>query len=130
MFKDNWLLGIGVGNKNFREIYGLYMRTGFDALSAYNIFLETAVESGIFALIAFLIFLVILVKDAVKYIFTSSDTKNIIYVSAAVISIIATMVHGLVDTVFFRPQIQFLFWTMVAIISATLKNKPILKRVK
>lgn len=121
MFKDNWLLGIGVGNKNFREIYGLYMRTGFDALSAYNIFLETAVESGIFALIAFLIFLVILVKDAVKYIFTSSDTKNIIYVSAAVISIIATMVHGLVDTVFFRPQIQFLFWTMVAIISATLK---------
>lgn len=130
MFKDNWLLGIGVGNKNFREIYGLYMRTGFDALSAYNIFLETAVESGIFALIAFLIFLVILVKDAVKYIFTSSDTKNIIYVSAAVISIIATMVHGLVDTVFFRPQIQFLFWTMVAIISATLKNKPILRRVK
>ena len=27
MFKDNWLLGIGVGNKNFREIYGLYMKT-------------------------------------------------------------------------------------------------------
>ena len=47
MFKDNWLLGIGVGNRNFRETYGLYMRTGFDALSAYNIFLEIAVESGI-----------------------------------------------------------------------------------
>lgn len=62
MFKDNWLLGIGVGNKNFREIYGLYMRTGFDALSAYNIFLETAVESGIFALIAFLGFLITLIK--------------------------------------------------------------------
>jgi putative inorganic carbon (HCO3(-)) transporter len=58
MFKDNWLLGIGVGNKNFREIYGLYMKTGFDALSAYNIYLETAVESGIFALIAFLLFLI------------------------------------------------------------------------
>lgn len=54
MFKDNWLLGIGVGNQNFREIYGLYMKTGFDALSAYNIFLEIAVESGIFALIAFM----------------------------------------------------------------------------
>jgi hypothetical protein len=46
MFKDNWLLGIGVGNQNFREIYGLYMKTGFDALSAYNIYLETAVESA------------------------------------------------------------------------------------
>ena len=29
------------------------MKTGFDALSAYNIYLEIAVESGIFALIAF-----------------------------------------------------------------------------
>ena len=62
MFKDNWLLGIGVGNKNFREIYGLYMKTGFDALSAYNIYLETAVESGIFALIAFLGFYLLFQK--------------------------------------------------------------------
>ncbi|MCM1265612.1 MAG: O-antigen ligase family protein, partial [Candidatus Gastranaerophilales bacterium] len=51
MLKDNWIVGIGQGNQNFREIYGLYMKTGFDALSAYNIYLETAVESGIFALL-------------------------------------------------------------------------------
>ena len=63
MFKDNWLLGIGVGNQNFREIYGLYMKTGFDALSAYNIYLETAVESGIFALLAFLSFVATLLTS-------------------------------------------------------------------
>ncbi len=117
MFKDNWLLGIGVGNQNFREIYGLYMKTGFDALSAYNIFLEIAVESGIFALIAFLGFLVTLVKNAVKFIFKSEDVKNVILVSAGIISVCAVCVHGMVDTVFFRPQIQFVFWTLVAIIS-------------
>ena len=122
MFQDNWLFGIGVGNKNFREIYGLYMRTGFDALSAYNIFLETAVESGIFALIAFVVFLIILIKDSVKYILNSDDIKNIIFISTALISICAVMVHGLVDTVFFRPQIQFVFWTMVAIASSVLKT--------
>ncbi len=117
MFKDNWLLGIGVGNQNFREIYGLYMKTGFDALSAYNIFLEIAVESGIFALIAFLGFLVTLVKNAVKFIFKSEDVKKVILVSAGIISVCAVCVHGMVDTVFFRPQIQFVFWTLVAIIS-------------
>ena len=121
MAKDNWLLGIGVGNKNFREIYGLYMKTGFDALSAYNIFLETAVESGIFALIAFLGFLVVMIKDAVKFILTCENVQNVIFISAAIISIIAVMIHGLVDTVFFRPQIQFVFWTMVAVVSSTLK---------
>lgn len=121
MFKDNWLLGIGIGNQNFREIYGLYMKTGFDALSAYNIFLEIAVESGIFALIAFLGFAITLIKNAIKFIIRSQDAKQVIFVSAAIISICAVMVHGLVDTVFFRPQIQFVFWTMVAIVKNEIK---------
>ncbi len=118
MFTDNWLLGIGVGNKNFREIYGLYMKTGFDALSAYNIFLEIAVESGIFALIAFAGFLFVLIKDGVKIVLNSDDTEKIIFTACCVISVLAVMFHGLVDTVFFRPQIQFAFWTIVAVISA------------
>ncbi len=109
MFKDNWLLGIGVGNQNFREIYGLYMKTGFDALSAYNIYLETAVESGIFALIAFLGFIIFLINKALK------NTESV-YVLCALVSITGILIHGFVDTVFFRPQIQFVFWTMAAII--------------
>lgn len=121
MFKDNWLLGIGVGNKNFREIYGLYMKTGFDALSAYNIYLEIAVESGIFALIAYLGFLITLIKDSVKFILKSTDTNAVIFVASALISICAVSVHGLVDTVFFRPQIQFIFWTMAAIARTFIK---------
>lgn len=123
MFKDNWVLGIGVGNKNFREIYGLYMKTGFDALSAYNIYLETAVESGIFALIAFLGFLISLSKAAVKFIFVSENREFIIFVSAAVISIWAVLFHGLVDTIYFRPQLQFMFWTYVAVISVFVPTK-------
>lgn len=117
MFKDNWLLGIGVGNMNFREIYGLYMKTGFDALSAYNIFLEIAVESGIFALIAFVGYLITLIKSGINLIIKSNDIKTVALVASAVISICAVCIHGLVDTVFFRPQIQFIFWTMAAIIS-------------
>ncbi len=116
MFKDNWLLGIGIGNQNFREVYGLYMKTGFDALSAYNIFLEIAVESGVFALIAFVGFIIILVKNGVRFIINSDDKRAVIIASTALVCICALMVHGLVDTVFFRPQIQFVFWTMVAIL--------------
>lgn len=122
MFKDNWLLGIGVGNKNFREIYGLYMKTGFDALSAYNIYLETAVESGIFALISFVAFLGKLIYDAVKYVLTSKNIVNVIFVCACVISICSALFHGLVDTIYFRPQLQFIFWTFVAVIYSILSD--------
>ena len=120
MFKDNWVVGIGQGNQNFREIYGLYMKTGFDALSAYNIYLETAVESGIFALILFVGFLVSLLIDGIKFILKTNDITKMIIVCIPVLSILGTMFHGLVDTVFFRPQLQIVFWTMCAILSNTI----------
>lgn len=123
MAKDNWALGIGVGNQNFREIYGLYMKTGFDALSAYCVFLEIAVESGIFALFAFLAFLLTLGYKAIRFILDSKDLKQTVFMSVSLITIIAVMVHGLVDTVFFRPQIQFIFWATVAFTSALLNPK-------
>lgn len=122
MFKDNWLLGIGIGNQNFREVYGIYMRTGFDALSAYCVFLEIAVESGIFALIAFLAFLGTLIYKSIKFILNCKDLKLAAIVAIAITSVIAVMVHGLVDTIFFRPQLQFVFWTMVAFVSVTLRE--------
>lgn len=115
MFKDNWLLGIGVGNQNFREIYGLYMKTGFDALSAYNIYLEIAVESGIFALITFLGFVFISLKRAIQYVLRRKNVVSV-YLAVSIISILGMLTHGFVDTVFFRPQIQFVFWIMVGII--------------
>ena len=115
MFKDNWLLGIGCGNQNFREIYGLYMKTGFDALSAYNIYLETAVESGIFALISFIGFIGVNISRALHYV-NKRRNVNSLYLVIALASLIGILIHGFVDTVFFRPQIQFIFWIMIGII--------------
>jgi len=31
-------------------------------------------------------------------------------------------VHGLVDTVFFRPQLQLVFWTMAAVLVLEIKK--------
>ena len=121
MFKDNWLLGIGCGNQNFREIYGLYMKTGFDALSAYNIYLEIAVESGIFALISFVAFLFVNLYKCFVFIKNQTKYSELIFVLAAFLSIIGILTHGIVDTVFFRPQIQFTFWIMIGIIRTLVK---------
>ena len=123
MFKDNWILGIGVGNQNFREIYGLYMKTGFDALSAYNIYLELAVESGIFAFLAFVSMIITNLVKAVKYLKRRNNITSF-YIAIAFVSLLGILIHGFVDTVFFRPQIQFIFWIMLGIIRVlTAKNQ-------
>lgn len=123
MFKDNWLLGIGTGNKTFREIYGLYMMSGYDALSTYSVFLEMAVESGIFAVFAYLAFLGFLFKNAVVSFLNDADLSKKIIIFTTFISIASVMVHGLFDTIYFRPQVQFVYWTMVAILVVTVTNK-------
>lgn len=129
MFLDNIFLGIGVGNKNFREVYGLYMKTGFDALGAYSVPLEIMVESGIFALISFFAFIILIIIRCVKFVLDNKThllSKIIIF--SILLTICGTMAHGLFDTIFFRPQVQILFWINIAIFhSLTIKNKVVVE---
>jgi len=117
MFLDNPVFGIGVGNQNFREIYGLYMKTGYDALGSYCVPLEIAVESGVFALLAFLVFLFLVIKKCFKICISEKENNaNKILCLSIVLMICAVMGHGLFDTIWFRPQLQFLFWTFIAML--------------
>jgi len=130
MFTDNPFFGIGPGNHTFREIYGYYMLTGFDALAAYSVPLEIAVETGIFGFISFFSFIALLFWNSAKYICQDQSIRGKIYVSICIISVFGLMTHGLFDTVFFRPQIQFVFWTMVAILNGVISRQEICQKDK
>lgn len=123
MFCDNPIFGIGPGNHTFREIYGYYMLTGFDALAAYSVPLEIAVETGIFGFASFAAFIGLLFWNSIKYICQDQSIRGKIYISICIVSVFGLMVHGLFDTVFFRPQIQFVFWTLVAVLNGVLSRK-------
>ena len=73
--------------------------------------------------IAFLGFLITMLINAVKFVLNSTDKEQIIYIAVSIIAIWAVMFHGLVDTIYFRPQLQFMFWTYVAVISTLLSSK-------
>ena len=124
MFLDNWLIGIGPGNTTFRLIYGLYMITGFDALGAYNIALEMLVEGGILLFIAFSWLIALCFIRGIKFIHKDNLLQNKIIVASCLIGIAGMMTHGLVDTIWFRPQINMIFWMLIAILAAvTSDNK-------
>ena len=116
ILKDNFLIGIGAGNWTFREVYGLYMKTGFDALGAYSVPLEIAVETGVFGLINFIMLIFFSLKKAIMtFIVAPYNTK--ILMTVPILTIIGMMLHGIIDTVWFRPQLQFVFWLMIAFLS-------------
>ena len=124
MFCDNWILGIGAGNQTFREIYGLYMLTGYDALSTYSVPLEIAVESGLLGLIAFFAFIVLFIINITKILLKicPNGLSDKIIISIAILTITGVMTHGLFDTIYFRPQVQFVFWTIIAMATSIIIN--------
>ena len=116
MFMDNFWVGIGTGNTTYRLIYGLYMVTGFDALGAYNIYLEMAVESGIFAPLTFIWMMILAFAKSIKKLFTLPVEMKLLLI-ALLSAIIAMLFHGFFDTVWYRPQLQLIFWLYMAIIA-------------
>lgn len=125
IFLDNFWIGIGPGNQTFRLIYGLYMTTGYDALSAYSVPLEIALESGIFALLSFFWIIAMALLRGFKFIIRNNNIYDKILVSSCFISIAGLMAHGMFDTVFFRPQIQVMFLLNIAAIAVLTKKNEV-----
>lgn len=114
MFKDNWWIGVGPGNQAFRLAYGLYMTSGFDALGTYCVPLEVAVEAGIGALLCFGALFASLMSRAHLAFWQNGNRWSIWLIAGSAAALLGMMMHGLVDTVFYRPQVQFIFWLLVA----------------
>ena len=120
MIKDHPILGIGPGNDAFNRIYPQYQETGFTALSAYSVFLEIAVEAGILGLGCFLWLLLVTFTQGWTQIqkLRQVRSREAFWLMAAIATMFGLLGHGLVDTVWYRPQVSTLWWLMVAIVAS------------
>ncbi|HEY9721920.1 MAG TPA: O-antigen ligase family protein [Oscillatoriaceae cyanobacterium] len=117
MLHDYWVFGIGVGNVAFRHMYPLYMMSGFEALGAYNVFLEVFTELGIFGLLVFVWLLLSFLARTLYTVFTA-EGENRWWAIALLAALVGTGVMGMFDTVFYRPAIQLQFWLLLALVIA------------
>ncbi|MEZ0369894.1 MAG: O-antigen ligase family protein [Candidatus Sericytochromatia bacterium] len=122
IIKGYALTGIGLGSKTFIKVYSYYMATGFKALSTYNVLLEVWLEMGLFGLISFVAMLLAHFGRCLWGIVQEIDYSARLFLAAALTAITGLMVHGMVDTVFYRPPIQILFWYLLAIITVVTQD--------
>ena len=109
-------LGIGPGNDAFNQIYPLFQQPKFNALSAYSIPLELAVEAGIPGLLAGIGLLLASLRSATSL--WRSDSCFSLPALAAIAVIVGLTVQGLTDTIFFRPEVQLSGWFCIATLAA------------
>jgi putative inorganic carbon (HCO3(-)) transporter len=126
MIRDRPLIGIGPGNDAFNKIYPLYQRPKYTALSAYSIFLEIAVETGLIGLACFLWLLVVTFNQGIEQLrrLRAIAKPEGFWLMGAIAAMAGMLAHGLVDTVWYRPQISTLWWLAVAIIASFYKPLP------
>ena len=109
-------LGIGPGNDAFNQIYPLFQQPKFNALSAYSIPLELAVEAGIPGLLAGIGLLLASLRSATSL--WRSNSCFSLPALAAIAVIVGLTVQGLTDTIFFRPEVQLSGWFCIATLAA------------
>ncbi|HEY9615350.1 MAG TPA: IctB family putative bicarbonate transporter [Microcoleaceae cyanobacterium] len=126
MIKDRPVIGIGPGNSVFNKIYPLYQRPKFSALSAYSIYLEVLVETGIIGFTCFLWLLLVTFNTGwtqLQRLRSQADPQGF-WLMAAIASLLGMMGHGLVDTVLYRPEVNTLWWLTIALIASFYRPQP------
>jgi O-antigen ligase len=106
MLESNWLLGIGPAN--FQEKYLSYQKYFPPYLEwavphPHNIFLAFWLYSGLLGLLGFLILLFYFFSDLVK---KDNNPLRII----ALVVMIYFLLHGLIDTTYFKNDLAIVFW--------------------
>jgi len=122
MIKARPILGIGPGNKAFNLVYPFYQRPGFSALGAYSVPLEIASEVGIIGLICYVWLVITVIRSGWQRLRILRQERTItgLWLIAGLSAIAGLLGQGIFDTVWYRPQVQVLWWLAVGLISSFL----------
>lgn len=116
MIKENLISGIGIGESAFSKIYPLHAVGGAEvAYHSHSLYLQILVEMGIFALICFIIFAVVLASRGLSFIRRYPNAPEKIMCIALFTGLAAFLIQGATDFVFYNYRIFLYFWMMTGL---------------
>jgi putative inorganic carbon (hco3(-)) transporter len=120
MIRARPILGIGPGNKAFNQVYPVYQRSDFSALGTYSVPLEITVETGFVGLACYIWLVVTVIRVGWQNLnrLRSQRASEGLWIIAALSIVAGMIVHGFVDTVWYRPQVQIPWWMAIALIAS------------
>lgn len=120
LFADNMFGGVGVGTEAFKSAFLSYSSMGAEAAEhSHNLFLEIGIELGIFALVAFFFVLLFTCRNCFSVEFSANETSARPICAASFCGILALLVNGLFDYVWYNYRVCLLFWLLLGICNAT-----------
>jgi len=114
--------GVGYGTQAYAEIYPQYAYAGIEAAEhSHSLFLQILFEVGIFGFIIFAVILLLFTQKNYEYFKRGEDRSAVLYASAAFSAVVAALIYGLFDHLFYNYRILYIFWVIVALSSACIR---------
>ncbi len=120
--KDSLWGGYGYGTSAFERVYPTYAIAGIEAAEhTHSLFLQITFAMGVVGLVAFFIVMLLFAQKNLEY-FTRKETKSNSGVPAAAFAaVMAALVMGLFDNIWYNNRILFLFFAVMGIASAVIR---------
>lgn len=116
MLQDNWLTGIGGGSfySQFSQYRNLEIGNSYYNY-AHNDLIQFWIEYGVIGVTILTLFLCCIVRDNLKILQTRSSNMQKTFAYAAIYSIIAVLLHSLVDFPLHIPGFSILFLIIISL---------------
>ena len=118
MLRYFWIGGIGLGEAAFRKIYPYFSYSGIVAPHSHNLYLQLTVESGIMALLVFVICMIIFIKDMINI--QSGGRKYGMDAMALMSGVAAFLIQSMFDYTFYNYRVMGIFFMILALGGALL----------
>ena len=116
MLKDTWWYGIGIGEGAFRKVYPAYALPGIEtAPHSHNLYLQIITEGGIFALLSFILFILVFMQCSFSFSKNAVSRANRSICVGLFAGIAAFLIQGLTDYVWYNYRIFLLFWLIAGL---------------
>ncbi len=117
--RENLLGGVGYGTETYREYYPTYSYAGMEtAEHSHSLYLQLWFSLGIIGLIIFAVLMFLFVQQSLENIKTTTDTQNKMQTAAVFCAIVAALIMGMFDYVWYNYRVFYVFWIMIALSSA------------
>ncbi len=121
-FSDNLFGGIGYGNSAFERVYPSYAYAGIEGTEhTHNLFLQIGLGMGIVGLLVFLVTVILFVQKGYLFVTGAERDENVNATAASVTAIIAALIMGMFDYIWYNNRILFLFFVIMGIACASVR---------
>ena len=116
IFKDYFLIGAGGGG--WQNLYRKYQSFTYNSTEAHNFYLQVMIETGILGIVVLLLFCLIVLNKMYISIFKLKELSDL----SLYLALLMIIGHAFFDFDLSLSAFAFLFWSIVGIVSASMKG--------